>query len=171
MEGIRDFDDAVVAYEECISHRIEESRVIYKCYDNDNKYGFLRNCKNGISTKGLAFWAMSTHLAHVQPFIGHNPQVLLLRAALSEFITQSVLLSGIFPPQVQDLALGLVELHEVPMGSLLKFVQVPLDGIPFFCCVSCTVQLGVIRKLAEDAFNITVYSIQLSVTLILIKGY
>lgn len=28
----------------CISHRVEKSRVIYKCYDNDSKYECLRNC-------------------------------------------------------------------------------------------------------------------------------
>ena len=32
--------------------------------------------------------------------------------------------------QVQDLALGLVELHKVGMGPPLKPVQVPLDSFP-----------------------------------------
>jgi len=32
--------------------------------------------------------------------------------------------------QVQDLALGFVELHVVGTGPPLKPVQVPLDGIP-----------------------------------------
>ncbi|KAK4811179.1 hypothetical protein QYF61_019810 [Mycteria americana] len=71
-----------------------------------------------------------TLLAHVQFFIHHYPQVLLLSAALNPFIPQSVLILGIAPMQVQDLALGFVELQEVPMGPLLKPVQVPLDGIP-----------------------------------------
>jgi len=35
-------------------------------------------------------------------------------------------------------------------------VQVPLDGLPPFCCVSCTTPLGV-SKLEEGAFNPTVY--------------
>ena len=39
---------------------------------------------------------------------------------------------GIASTQVQDLALGLVELHEVRMGPPLKPVKVPLDGIPSF---------------------------------------
>jgi len=30
---------------------------------------------------------------------------------------------------VQDLALGLVELHEVHMNPLLKPIKIPLDGI------------------------------------------
>lgn len=31
------------------------------------------------------------------------------------------------------------------MGPLLKLVQVPLDGILFFCHISWTTQLGVIE--------------------------
>jgi len=53
---------------------------------------------------------------------------------------------------MQDLALGVVEPHEV---SLLKLVQVPLDGIPSLRCVNCTTQLGVICKLAECALDLT----------------
>ena len=33
---------------------------------------------------------------------------------------------------MQDLALGLVEPHEVHSGPLLQLVEVPLDGIPSF---------------------------------------
>lgn len=35
------------------------------------------------------------------------------------------------------------------MGPILKLVQVPLDGIPSFCCVNCTAQIYVIWKLAN----------------------
>jgi len=41
---------------------------------------------------------------------------------------------------VQDLALGLVEPHEVHTAPLLEPVQVPLDGIPSFWCVWLSVQ-------------------------------
>jgi len=51
--------------------------------------------------------------AHVQLFIHQYPQALLLRAAFNLFIPQSVLISGVAPTQVQDLALGLVEPHDV----------------------------------------------------------
>ena len=57
---------------------------------------------------------------------------------------------------MQDLALGLVELREVPMGPLLKPVKGPLDGIPSLKSTNCTSQLGVICKLAEGALNPTV---------------
>ncbi|KAK4810873.1 hypothetical protein QYF61_013281 [Mycteria americana] len=80
-------------------------------------------------------------------------------AALNPFIPQSVLILGIALTQVQALALGLVELHEVHMGPLLKPVQVPLDGIPSLQRINCTTQLGVISKLAEGALNPTVYVI------------
>jgi len=38
-----------------------------------------------------------------------------------------------------------------------KFVHVPLDGIPSFCHISCTTQLGVISRLAEGALDPTVH--------------
>ena len=43
------------------------------------------------------------------------------------------------------------------MGSVVKPVQVPLDGILSFCCINCTTQLGVVCKLAEGELNPTVY--------------
>ncbi|KAK4823100.1 hypothetical protein QYF61_025838 [Mycteria americana] len=95
-----------------------------------------------------------TLLAHV-----HNPQVLLHRAALNPFIPQPVLIPGVAPTQVQDLALALVEPHEIHMGPLLELVQVPLNGIPFLRHVNHTTQLGVICKLAEGTLNPTVHVI------------
>jgi len=96
-----------------------------------------------------------TLVAHVQLFIHQYPQVLLSRVGLDPFIPQPVLIVGVVLTQVQDLALGLVEPHEVHTGPLLKLVQVPLDGIPSFWCVNCTTQLGVICKLAEGALDLT----------------
>jgi len=43
---------------------------------------------------------------------------------------------------VQDLALALVEPHEVHMGPFFQLVQVPLDAIPSLRRVNCTAQLG-----------------------------
>lgn len=64
---------------------------------------------------GFAFWAVSTHgwLVSSSSSTG-TPQ-----ATLSEFLSQSVLVSGIAPVQVQPLAFGLVEPHQVLMGPLL----------------------------------------------------
>ncbi|KAK4806889.1 hypothetical protein QYF61_012610 [Mycteria americana] len=96
-----------------------------------------------------------TLLAHVQLFI----YLYIPKAALNPFIPQSVLILGIASTQVQDLALGLVEPHEVHMGPLLGLVQVPLDGIPSLRRVNRTTQLGVICKFAEGALDPAVYVI------------
>ena len=48
------------------------------------------------------------------------PQVLLGRAALYEFFSQSIHISGIALTQVQNLALGLVEPHKIHVGPLFK---------------------------------------------------
>jgi len=63
---------------------------------------------------------MSILPAHVESLINQHPQILLLRAALKPFSTQLVSVLGMSSAQVQDLALVLVELHEVGMGTLLK---------------------------------------------------
>jgi len=67
---------------------------------------------------------------------------------LSE-LSQPVHRCGIAPVQVLHLAVGLVDSHQVLMGSFFKPEQVPLVGIPFFYCINCTTQLGVISKLTE----------------------
>ncbi|PKU44988.1 hypothetical protein llap_4717 [Limosa lapponica baueri] len=84
----------------------------------------------------------------------HNKQ--LHQAALNSSSAQPVFVLGIDPSHVQDLALGLAELHEVRTGPPLKPVQVPLDGIPSLQRVVHTTQLGVIGTLAEDALIVTV---------------
>ncbi|TRZ22940.1 hypothetical protein HGM15179_004140 [Zosterops borbonicus] len=55
--------------------------------------------------------------------------------------------------QVQDLALDLVEFHEVCTVSPLNPARVSLDGITSLQCVHCTTQPGVIGKLGEGALD------------------
>ncbi|KAK4826170.1 hypothetical protein QYF61_006032 [Mycteria americana] len=101
---------------------------------------------------GLQALAWTLDVASSCPvFIHHYHQVLFRRAALNPFILQSVLILGIALTQVQDLALGLVELHDVHMGPVLKPVKVPLDGIPSLKRIKCTTQLGVICRLSEGS--------------------
>jgi len=69
---------------------------------------------------------------------------------------QSALILETALTQMQDLALGLVKLHEVHISPLFKPVKVPLDGNAFLQQISCTTQLGVICKLAEGALETTV---------------
>lgn len=92
-------------------------------------------------------------LAYVKCYICQDPEVLLGRAVLSEFFSQNVNVSGISPTQVQGCALDFVEPHYIPLGPPLGLVQVPVDGNPSFCFVSCTIQLGVICKFTESALN------------------
>jgi len=87
------------------------------------------------------------------------PQVLFSRAALNPFIPQPALILGVALTQVWDPALGLVETHEVHTGPHLQLVQVSLDDIPSFWCLSCTTQLDVICELA------VVHLISLSISL------
>ncbi|PKU44166.1 hypothetical protein llap_5535 [Limosa lapponica baueri] len=97
-----------------------------------------------------------TLLAHVELLVNQHTQVFLLGAALNPFSAQPVFVLEIALIQVQDLAFGLVELHEVCMGPPLKPATVPLDGFPSLQCVNCATQLGVICKLFEGALNATV---------------
>jgi len=60
---------------------------------------------------------------------------------------------------VQDLALGLVELHEVCMAPPLKPVRVPPDGIPSLQWADRTTQLGVINKLAKGTLSMSLTKI------------
>ena len=98
-------------------------------------------------------------MSHVPHFVHNDPQVLFGRAALKKFFSQSVYVSEIASTQVQHLALGLVELHLVHIGSLFKLVQVPLGGVPSFYCINCTTQFSVICELAEGVLDPTVYVI------------
>lgn len=59
------------------------------------------------------------------------------------------------PAQVQDLAFGIIGLHEVFTYPSLKPVWVPLDGISSLQHVAAP-QLGFISKFAECAPNSTI---------------
>ncbi|KAK4831783.1 hypothetical protein QYF61_019096, partial [Mycteria americana] len=78
-----------------------------------------------------------------------DPQFLFCKAAFQLCSPQHLRVHGVVPPQVQDFALPLVELHEVPASPFLQPVQVPLDGSTTLWCISHSSQCGVICKLAE----------------------
>lgn len=59
--------------------------------------------------------------------------------------------------QVQDLGLHFVELHEVCIGPSLKYVKVPLDGIPSLHLVNSITQPGIVSELVEGALDHTVH--------------
>jgi len=59
---------------------------------------------------------------------------------------------GVVPPQVQDLALALVEPHQVPLCPTFQPVQVTLNDSTAFWCIYHSSQFSVISKLAEGTF-------------------
>lgn len=76
-----------------------------------------------------------------------DPQVLLCKAAFKLISPQHVLLIGVFPPQVQELAFPFAELHKVPVGPFLQPVDVPLMAAPLsatppILCTSSLCQWG-----------------------------
>ena len=73
-----------------------------------------------------------------------------------DFLQQAIRSSLAIPP-TQDLALGLVDLHEVHTGLPFKPVKVLPDDIPSLQCVDRTTQLGVINKLSGGALSPTVH--------------
>ena len=95
-------------------------------------------------------------LAYIQLAIYQYPQVLFSRAVLYPYILHLLLIVNVAMIQVQDLALGFVESHEVHLGPLLKPVSISLDDILSLRCVNCTTQFDVIHKFAEGSLNPTV---------------
>lgn len=106
----------------------------------------------------LSFWAASSLLAKSSFSPSSVSPSCLSRAALIPFIPQPALVSEIVPTHVENLVLGLVDPHEIPMG-LLDPVQLPLNGILSFRAVNRTTEPGVIYKFAEGALNSTVYAV------------
>ena len=58
-------------------------------------------------------------------------------------------------PKCSTLHLALLNLIRSSWSHFFKLVQIPLDGIPSFCCTNAN--LGVISKLAEGALSPAVY--------------
>ncbi|KAK4823973.1 hypothetical protein QYF61_008592 [Mycteria americana] len=103
----------------------------------------------------LAFWAVSAHCQLMSSFSFTS-----IPSPSLQGCSQSLHpLAWVALTQVQDLALGLIEPHEVHKSPLLQLVHVPLDGILSLRRVNRTTQLGVICKLAEGALDPTVYVI------------
>ncbi|KAK4828339.1 hypothetical protein QYF61_026000 [Mycteria americana] len=102
--------------------------------------------------KGGGEKAQGTLLAHVQLGVHQDPQVLVCQAAFQTDSPQSVLVHGVsspghgIPPQVQDFALPLVELHEVPVSPFLQPVE--------FCIISKLAECApcpIIQAIMKDA--------------------
>ncbi|KAK4815884.1 hypothetical protein QYF61_009935, partial [Mycteria americana] len=93
---------------------------------------------------------LGTLLAHLQPAVHQQPQVLFCLAAFQPLFLKPVVLHGVVVTQVQDLALGLVKPHTIDLGPSIQPVQVPLQSLPTLKQINTPAQLGVICKLTED---------------------
>lgn len=91
------------------------------------------------STGYAQFSGMQAHIDGTFP-ASHPPAALSLswQCCFQSLHTPVYIILGFSLTQVQDLELGLIGRLEVLVGSLLKLLQVPLDGMPSFRCVNPT---------------------------------
>ena len=85
------------------------------------------------------FGYKGTPLAHGQPVVHQNPQVLLCRAPFQHIIPYPVLTDVAIPPHMQDHTFPLNELHKVPLHPAFQPVQVcrmaaQPSGVPWKIC-------------------------------------
>ena len=94
---------------------------------------------------------------------GSHPTLLWMPPGFSSISSPSLYTYlGLIPdfapwPRCKTLHFALFNLIRVHMGPPFKFITLPLDGIHSFCCINCTVQLGVMSKFAECALNPILY--------------
>jgi len=89
-------------------------------------------------------------LLHGQIFVHLDPKVLLHRAAFQTVDHWHVLVPEIIPPQVQDFAFPLAELHEISLDPVLQLVKVPLNGGTTIWYISHSSQFCIICEHAHD---------------------
>lgn len=84
----------------------------------------------------LAFF-MASECCWFMLILGHHQYILNIfhTATLHLGILQDVMVPGIFPPQVQDFTLSLVELLEIPFSSFLQLMDISLDGSITLLCL------------------------------------
>jgi len=92
-----------------------------------------------------------TFPAHARFFIHPYHQVLLGKGCSPSLHLPACIDRGIVHTHVQDLALDLVEPHEVHTDPLLELGLVPSDGVLSLRHVDHNTQLGANCKFAEDA--------------------
>lgn len=86
----------------------------------------------------------STLLAHVQLGIHQDPQVPFCQASSQTVSPQHVLVHEAICPRVQNLALPIVKLHEIPARPFLQPVDVPLDSSTTVWHISHSSQFSVL---------------------------
>jgi len=93
-------------------------------------------------------------MVYGSPVVHQDTKVPLHIAALQQVCPKPVLVHEVVLPQVQDPALALVDLHQVPLCSTLQPVQVSLNGSTAFWCIHHSSQFCVTCKLAEGTLQL-----------------
>ena len=107
----------------------------------------------------VAFWAVRAVCCVMSSFSSTSTPKSFLAQLLSISSSPSLCWYWKLSQPRCSTLLGLFELHEVHTGPLLKFVQVPFEGISSLRWVDRTTQLFVVCKPAQGAFDSPVYVI------------
>ncbi|PKU36430.1 hypothetical protein llap_13265 [Limosa lapponica baueri] len=91
-------------------------------------------------------------LAHIQPAVNQDPQVLLCQAAFLPLFPKPVALHGVVVTQVQDPELGLNSPHAIGLGPSIQPVQIPLQSLSTLKQDDTPTQVGVC-KLTEGGLD------------------
>lgn len=83
----------------------------------------------------LPYFVNFLHSSPIQPNLDYFQ-------GCSQSVLQTGCVFGTAPAQIQVLAFGLIEPHEVHVGPHQKPIKVPLNGIPSSWCIGCTICKG-----------------------------
>ena len=86
------------------------------------------HCPSLDALQGLLGY-LGTMLAHIQPSVDQLPQVVVLCTVFQLLCPKSVVVPGVVL-KVQDLALGLIELHSIGLSLAIQPFHIPLYGFP-----------------------------------------
>ena len=81
------------------------------------------------------------------------PDPIFIYTVFQQLFPKPVVLPGVAVTKVQDLALGLADLHCFGLSPEIQPFQIPLKGFPTSRQINTFSQLGVTYKLAEGALN------------------
>lgn len=96
-------------------------------------------------------------LVHVQ-VVCQDSQMLLCRATFQLASTQPILVHGINLPQLQDLVLNIIWLHEIPVCSFLQPVNTSLNAYTatwHIRCISCIWSFQQSYKFIEECTSLS----------------
>lgn len=96
---------------------------------------------------------MSILLAHVQPSTDQYPEVCFLYTVFQSLCPKPVALPEVIVAEVQDSALGPVELHPIGLSPVIQPVHIRSWGLPTFRQIDTAFQLGIICKLTEGVLS------------------